>query len=69
MHHRSRSVNGQRFLENSQTIAAVNTTKINLDFMSFPVFNVADCFITCGCILLLVHLVLFNKEFWKEEKK
>ena len=42
---------------------------INLDFMSFPVFNVADCFITCGCILLLVHLVLFNKEFWKEEKK
>jgi len=42
---------------------------INLEFMNFPVFNVADCFITCGCILLLVHLCLFNKEFWKEEKK
>ena len=42
---------------------------IEVDFMSFPVFNVADCFITCGCILLLVHLILFNKEFWKEEKK
>ena len=35
----------------------------------FPIFNVADCFITCGCILLIVHLAFFNKEFWKEEKK
>jgi len=42
---------------------------IHLQFMDFPVFNVADCFITCGCILLIVHLILFNKEFWKEEKK
>ena len=35
----------------------------------FPVFNVADCFITCGCIALIAHLLFFNKEFWKEEKK
>ena len=42
---------------------------IEVDFMNFPVFNVADCFITCGCILLIVHLVFFNKEFWKDEKK
>ena len=42
---------------------------IETTFMEFPVFNVADCFITCGCILLMVHLVLFNKEFWKDEKK
>jgi len=42
---------------------------IEVDFMNFAVFNVADCFITCGCILLMVHLVFFNKEFWKEEKK
>ena len=42
---------------------------IETTFMEFPVFNVADCFITCGCILLMVHLFLFNKEFWKEEKK
>ena len=42
---------------------------IEVDFMNFAVFNVADCFITCGCIALIVHMVFFNKEFWKEEKK
>ena len=42
---------------------------IETEFMNFPVFNVADCFITCGCILLMVHLVFWNKPFWKEEKK
>ena len=41
---------------------------IEVEFIRFPVFNVADCFITCGSILLLVHLFLFNREFWKEEK-
>ncbi len=42
---------------------------IETEFMVFPVFNVADCFITCGCIALMVSLILFNKEFWKDEKK
>ena len=42
---------------------------IETEFIRFPVFNVADCFITCGCILLMVHLVFFNKNFWKDEKK
>lgn len=42
---------------------------IEVEFINFPVFNVADCFITCGCIALLVHLVFFNREFWKDEKK
>ena len=41
---------------------------IRLQFMDFPVFNVADCFISCGCIALLFHLLFFNKEFWKDEK-
>ena len=42
---------------------------IETTFMEFPVFNVADCFITCGCIALMAHLILFNKDFWKEDKK
>ena len=42
---------------------------IETEFIVFPVFNVADCFITCGCILLLVHIFFFNKAFWKDDKK
>ena len=42
---------------------------IEVDFMEFPVFNVADCFITCGCAALIVSLVLLNKEFWKDGSK
>ena len=42
---------------------------IEVEFMRFAVFNVADIFITCGCIALIAHLVLVNKTFWKEDKK
>lgn len=42
---------------------------IELDFMNFAVFNVADCFITCGCIALMVSLIFFNKSLWKDGKK
>ena len=42
---------------------------IETTFIDFPVFNVADIFITCGCIAMMLHLIFFNKEFWKEEKK
>ena len=42
---------------------------IATEFIDFPVFNVADCFITCGCIAMMVSLVFFNKSFWKEEKE
>ena len=42
---------------------------IETRFIQFPVFNLADCFITCGCILLIVHLIFFNKGFWKDNKK
>ena len=42
---------------------------IETQFIEFPIFNVADCFITCGCIALIVHIAFFNKAFWKEDKK
>ena len=42
---------------------------IQTEFIRFPIFNVADCFITCGCIALMVSLIFFHKDFWKEEKK
>ena len=42
---------------------------IEVEFIRFPVFNVADCFITCGCVLLIAHLIFFNKDFFKDEKK
>ena len=42
---------------------------LETEFVDFPVFNVADCFITCGCIALIVHLIFFNKQLWKEEKE
>lgn len=40
---------------------------IEVEFINFPVFNLADCCITCGCIALIVHLVFFNRDFWKEK--
>ena len=41
---------------------------IEVEFIRFPVFNVADCFITCGCVLLIAHLIFFNKDFFKDNK-
>ncbi len=41
---------------------------IEVEFMNFAVFNVADCFITCGCILLVIRLAFFNRQFWKDER-
>ena len=42
---------------------------IQVQFMDFAIFNVADCFITCGTIALIISLLFFNKDFWKDEKK
>lgn len=36
------------------------TDMICLDFIDFPVFNVADCFITCGCIALMISIFFFD---------
>jgi signal peptidase II len=42
---------------------------IKTDFMVFPVFNVADCFITCGCFAMIFSLLFINRAFWKDDKK
>ena len=42
---------------------------IETQFMDFPVFNVADCFITRGFIALFASLAFCNKAIWKDEKK
>ena len=42
---------------------------IKTDFMVFPVFNVAECFITCGCFAMIFSLLFINKAFWKDDKK
>ena len=42
---------------------------LKIVWRNFPIFNVADCFISCGCVGLLISLVFFNKNFWKENKK
>ena len=64
----SRSQNTLRVADSNEVIIRYVVDMIRLQFMDFPVFNVADCFICCGCIALIVHLLFFNKEFWKEEK-
>ncbi len=39
---------------------------IQLDFMQFPIFNVADCFICVGAFTLIVYMLFFSKT-WKEK--
>ena len=39
---------------------------IQVTFMSFPVFNVADCFITCGTIVLAFDLLV--GDWWRKRK-
>lgn len=38
------------------------TDMIRLEFINFPVFNVADCFVTTGCILLILYVLFFDRE-------
>ena len=37
------------------------TDMIEVEFMSFAVFNVADCFITCGAVALAIVLLFFDR--------
>ncbi len=43
------------------------TDMIEFDFVQFPVFNVADCFITVGCFALLIYIIFFDRENKKED--
>lgn len=40
---------------------------IEVEFIRFAVFNVADCFVVCGGILLAVSIMLFEKDPPKKE--
>ncbi|MCD2256590.1 signal peptidase II [Agrilactobacillus fermenti] len=33
-----------------------------LDFINFPIFNVADTFVTVGVVLLFIYLLFFDKD-------
>ena len=44
------------------------TDMLETVFMDFPVFNVADCCITVGVVLLCIYVIFFVKDEKKEEK-
>ena len=42
---------------------------IQVKFISFPSFNVADCCVTVGAVLMCVYILFFDKHFFRDEKK
>ncbi len=40
---------------------------LNFQFIDFPVFNVADCFVTVGCFLAIFDLLFFHRDFFLDD--
>lgn len=42
---------------------------LNFLFIDFPVFNVADCFVTVGCALAIISVLTLDRALLFDEKK
>ena len=42
---------------------------LNFQFIDFPIFNVADCFVTVGCVLAGIAVIFFDRWILFEDTK
>ena len=42
---------------------------LNFQFIDFPIFNVADCFVTVGCVLAGIALIFFDRWLFLDTKE
>ena len=42
---------------------------LNFLFIDFPVFNVADCFVSVGCVLAIFSILVFDRGLLLDDKK